>query len=133
MYSLGRGRISHGDVGIKFPTSQINVPWSDVLKLLHYLFNKKPADPNALIGPAGSGRAITSSRPAPCPYTVDFENDGSVAAQDVTVTEQLDPNLDWSTFQLGSFGFGSVNITDSRRADAVPDHRQLTRIRTGRP
>ena len=45
------------------------------------------------------------------PYTVDFENDGSAAAQDVTVTEQLDPNLDWSTFQLGSFGFGPVNVT----------------------
>ena len=24
--------------------------------------------------------------------------------------EQLDSNLDWSTFQLGSFGFGSVNV-----------------------
>jgi Ca2+-binding RTX toxin-like protein len=45
------------------------------------------------------------------PYTVDFENDGTAAAQDVTVTEQLDPSLDWSTFQLGSFGFGPVNIT----------------------
>ena len=45
------------------------------------------------------------------PYTVDFENDGSVAAQDVTVTEQLDVSLDWSTFQLGSFGFGTVNVT----------------------
>ena len=26
------------------------------------------------------------------------------------VTEQLDPNLDWSTFQLGSIGFGTANI-----------------------
>jgi uncharacterized repeat protein (TIGR01451 family) len=44
------------------------------------------------------------------PYTVQFENDGTAAALAVTVTEQLDPNLDWSTFQLGSFGFGSVNV-----------------------
>src|SRR5262249_35816559 len=43
--------------------------------------------------------------------TVDFENDGSLAAQNVTVTQQFDANLDWSTFQLGSFGFGPVNVT----------------------
>ena len=45
------------------------------------------------------------------PYTIEFENDGSVAAQQVIVTEQLDANLDWSTFQLGSFGFGPESIT----------------------
>jgi hypothetical protein len=45
------------------------------------------------------------------PYTIDFENDGTAAAQDITVTEQLDPNIDWSTFLLGSFGFGPINVT----------------------
>ena len=68
-------------------------------------------DPNALIGPAGYGTQGFIQPTGNLPYTVDFENDGSVAAQDVTVTEQLDPNLDWSTFQLGSFGFGPVNVT----------------------
>ena len=68
-------------------------------------------DPNALIGPAGYGTQGFIQPTGAWPYTVDFENDGSVAAQDVTVTEQLDPNLDWSTFQLGSFGFGPVNVT----------------------
>jgi hypothetical protein len=29
----------------------------------------------------------------------------------VTVTEQLDPNLDWGTFQLGDFGFGDVVVS----------------------
>jgi hypothetical protein len=28
----------------------------------------------------------------------------------VQITEQLDPNLDWSTFQLGSLGFGSYTV-----------------------
>ena len=70
-----------------------------------------PSDPNALIGPAGYGTQGFIQPAGTLPYTVDFENDGSAAAQDVTVTEQLDPNLDWSTFQLGSFGFGTVNVT----------------------
>ena len=67
-------------------------------------------DPNALIGPAGFGTQGFFAPSGPLPYTIDFENDGSVAAQVVTVAEQLDPNLDWSTFQLGSFGFGPVNV-----------------------
>ena len=73
--------------------------------------NADSHDPNALIGPAGFGTQNFIQPTGTWPYTVDFENDGSVAAQDVTVTEQLDPNLDWSTFQLGSFGFGPINVT----------------------
>jgi uncharacterized repeat protein (TIGR01451 family) len=70
-----------------------------------------PQDPNALVGPAGYGSQGYIDPTGSLPYTIDFENDGSAAAQDVTVTEQLDSNLDWSTFQLGSFGFGPVNVT----------------------
>ncbi len=67
-------------------------------------------DPNALIGPAGYGAQGFIQPAGAWSYTVDFQNDGSIAAQDVTVTQQLDPNLDWSTFQLGSFAFGSMNV-----------------------
>jgi uncharacterized repeat protein (TIGR01451 family) len=67
-------------------------------------------DPNALVGPGGFGTQNYVQAGASLPYTIDFENDGSAAAQDVTVTEQLDASLDWSTFQLGSFGFGSVKL-----------------------
>ena len=70
----------------------------------------QPQDPNALVGPAGYGMQGFIQPTGTLPYTIDFENDGSVAAQDVTVTEQLDASLDWSTFQLGSFGFGTVNV-----------------------
>jgi RHS repeat-associated protein len=70
-----------------------------------------PLDPNALLGPAGYGTQNFMQPTGTWPYTIDFENDGSAAAQTVTVTEQLDPSLDWSTFQLGSFGFGPVNVT----------------------
>ncbi len=45
-------------------------------------------------------------------YTVTFENEAEATApaQAVTVTEQLDPNLDWSTFQLGDIGFDDLVI-----------------------
>ncbi len=72
--------------------------------------NHAPHDPNALIGPLGYGTQGFLQPIGPWPYTVAFENDGSVAAQDVTVTEQLSANLDWSTFQLGSFAFGSIHV-----------------------
>ena len=81
-----------------------------VLRIYHAT-NKRSNDPNALIGPAGYGTQSFIQPTGVLPYTVDFENDGTAAAQDVTVTEQLDSNLDWSTFQLGSFGFGPVNVT----------------------
>ena len=70
-----------------------------------------PTDPNALIGPTGYGILEFIQPTASFPYTIDLENAGTAAAQNVTVTEQLDPNLDWSTFQLGSFGFGTVNVS----------------------
>ncbi len=73
--------------------------------------NQEPEDPNALIGPAGLGAPGFVPDGGNVPYTVLFENDGSTAAQVVTVTEQLNANLDWSTFQLGAFGFGPINVT----------------------
>ena len=42
------------------------------------------------IGPAGFSTENFIQPTRTLPYTVEFENDGSVAAQDVTVTEQLD-------------------------------------------
>ena len=72
--------------------------------------NLDPLDPNALIGPAGFGAQAFIQGTGPLSYTVQFENDGTAAAQNVVVTQQLDANLDWSTFQIGSFGFGSISV-----------------------
>jgi hypothetical protein len=59
------------------------------------------------------------------PYIIGFENqpNASAPAQQVVITETLDPNLDVSTFQLGDFGFGNVAVP-------VPDGKQTytTRI-----
>src|SRR5262249_31770964 len=47
------------------------------------------------------------------PYAITFENDPEKAtapAQEVFITEQLDADLDWSTFELGAIRFGSTVV-----------------------
>src|SRR5262249_7214959 len=95
--------------GFKFPKLP-NFPKLPKLPFPNPFPNGKPKDPNALTGPAGFGAQNFIQPTASLGYTIEFENDGSLAALDVTVNEQLDSNLDWPTFQLGSFGFGSVHV-----------------------
>ncbi len=86
---------------------------------------ESPIDPNFISGPSGYGSQGFVGPETPLPYEIAFENEpnAAVPAQVVTVTQQLDPNLDWSTFQLGSFGFGGQTYS-------VPAGRQFysTRI-----
>ncbi len=68
----------------------------------------RPIDPNEKTGPAPqvhSGERVT--------YTVYFENlrTATAPAQEVFITDHLDPDLDWSTFQLGEVAFGDVVVT----------------------
>lgn len=70
-------------------------------------------DPNEIIGPAGIGPWGALTGREVFPYTVAFENDptrASLAAQNVTISLALDPDLDWSTFQLGDFQFGAITV-----------------------
>jgi RHS repeat-associated protein len=65
-------------------------------------------DPNAKTGPAGFGAANFVAEDRLFPYRVDFENDAAATApaQRVDVTDSLDPNLDWDTFEFTTVGFG---------------------------
>jgi len=77
------------------------------------------ADPNQKLGPAGFGVAGFIAPDGLLPYRVDFENeeDATAPAQVVTVTDQLDGDLNWSTFEFTEFGFADQMI-------AVPDDAQ---------
>jgi RHS repeat-associated protein len=71
-------------------------------------------DPNALYGPDGYGvNNYVTDMGQYFAYRVTFENSptASAPAQTVTITDNLDPNLDWSTFQLTGIGFGDNNLT----------------------
>lgn len=67
-----------------------------------------PDDPNEIEGPSGVGaqRWLPASFDGWLDYTIRFENKpaASAAAQQVFVSSQLDPDLDWSTFEFGDVG-----------------------------
>ena len=75
--------------------------------------NQPPEDPNNLLGPSGYGPAGFLIGAGALGYTIEFSNEktAQVPADNVVVTEQLSPNLDWSTFQLGTIGFGSYVVS----------------------
>jgi hypothetical protein len=74
--------------------------------------NTASEDPNGKFGPAGFGPQGFTTGDHAFPYRIDFENDptASAPAQIVTVTDALDPNLDWNTFALTEVGFGDTHI-----------------------
>ena len=92
--------------------------WLSVVRLGQYLTGNKPTysqtvgslDPNDLLGPAGFGPTGFIDGNQVFPYRIDFENDptATAPAQRVTVSNQLDANLDWNTFQLSEIGFGDT-------------------------
>jgi len=65
-------------------------------------------DPNEKTGPAGFGNAGFISGEGTLGYRIDFENESSATApaQVVYITDQLDGDLDWTTFRLTEVGFG---------------------------
>jgi RHS repeat-associated protein len=79
----------------------------------YILFTPASLDPNNKLGPVGFGSANMVSGIAILPYQIDFENDptATAPAQSVIVTDQLSPNLDWSTFVLTRIGWGNMLLT----------------------
>ena len=69
-------------------------------------------DPNEIYGPGGFGAEGYLNGAPTLPYSISFENLATAGgpATEITVTEQLDAELDLETFQLGSFGFGDLVI-----------------------
>ncbi len=73
----------------------------------------RPEDPNAKAATPGisAGHYVPAGKELS--YIIFFENKptAAAAAQEVFVTDILDPNLDWSTLRLGEAAFGDVNVT----------------------
>lgn len=68
-------------------------------------------DPNDMRGPIASGDLHYVGVAATLDYMIRFENDpkkASAPAAVVRVTQQLDPDLDWTTFRLGVISFGET-------------------------
>jgi hypothetical protein len=70
-------------------------------------------DPNGLIGPAGYGSVGYIAANALLSYRIDFENstNASAPSQQVSITDQLGNNYDWTTFNVCEFGFGDLVVS----------------------
>jgi len=90
--------------------ADLKIDWTGIKNIL----SSQPLsfDPNFLAGPSGYGPNGFVTRDQTLPYTIDFENDPTAtgSAQTVTITQQLDPNLDLNTFQLGEFNFAGYTV-----------------------
>ena len=78
------------------------------LEALIRMFSVASFDPNDIIGPAGTGAPDHFMRPEQTfYYTILFENlpTATAPAQEVIITHQLDANLDFTTFEVGPFGW----------------------------
>jgi WD40 repeat protein/subtilase family serine protease len=64
-------------------------------------------DPNEKQSPAGFGEERFVPRREAIPYTILFENlpSAQAYARQVVITDQLDPDLDWRTFEVGTISF----------------------------
>jgi RHS repeat-associated protein len=73
-----------------------------------------PLDPNEKIGLPGYGSEGFTTGGEPLPYIIYFENQptASAPAQEVFVTDILDPDADWSSFSLDEIAFGDT-VVDS--------------------
>jgi RHS repeat-associated protein len=79
-----------------------------------------PGDPNDKAGPIGFGPNAVVSASQPLAYTITFVNASSntAPAHTISITDQLDPNLDPRTFRLTEIIFGTNSI-------AIPPNRSF--------
>jgi hypothetical protein len=73
-----------------------------------------PMDPNEKVGVTGYGASGFVLADRVLSYVIYFENiaTASAPAQEVVVTDDLPPELAWSTFELGEIAFADQVVTD---------------------
>lgn len=84
-------------------------------------------DPNKKLGPRGFGSGRYVRPGASMIYTVQFENEPNAtgAAKKVRIVDQLDEDLDWTSFELLEIGFGPHNLAVPK---GVSHHRTKTMV-----
>jgi uncharacterized repeat protein (TIGR01451 family) len=89
----------------------------------------RPIDPNEKLGPPGVGPLHVVRVEDDLRYTIYFENviTATAPAQEVIVTDNLDPSLDWSTLDFAEIAFGDQIIAAAgdqfTTRQVVPDYR----------
>jgi len=72
----------------------------------------QPSDPNEKSGPAGLGTQHVVRSGDELSYVIYFENvvTATAPAQEVIVTDYLDPNLDWTTLRVTDIAWGDQSL-----------------------
>ncbi|WP_186280181.1 DUF7619 domain-containing protein [Fluviicola chungangensis] len=78
-----------------------NTPWNNVNAYQTFVIGSY--DPNYKeVSPRGTGAAgLVPLETKEFDYTIHFQNEGTYFAQNIVVTDQLDTDLDWTTFKPG--------------------------------
>ena len=125
------------------PNSENCQEWAERLREMHEQVEREHRDredsenitsddPNEKVGPAGYGEQHLARVDDEFQYVIYFENkpEAGAPAQEVFVTDYLDPDLDWSTFRLTEIAWGDHIIsvpgdtTDFYTRQTVEDHRE---------
>ena len=113
------------------------------MEIKHYHDKTKvitPTDPNDKVPPSSFGAKGYVIADQPMSYKINFENveTATAPAQVVTITDQLDDNLDWRTIQFGNVGFGSTNVEVeggpsffAKMVDLRPDNNLIVNVQGG--
>jgi RHS repeat-associated protein len=88
----------------------------------------RPSDPNDIVGPRSFGDDHWVSSQNAFPYTIHYENQASATApaQEVTITQTLDSDLNAGSFRLGDFGWGDIYVDVPEGASFYIDRIDLT-------
>jgi RHS repeat-associated protein len=90
-----------------------------------------PRDPNEKVGPPGIGSERVIGVDDELQFTIYFENviTATAPAQQVFIIDNLDPDLDWTTFHPTEIAFGNTSMAITEQAGgfyartSVPDYR----------
>ncbi len=91
-----------------------------------------PSDPNEKDGPVGVGEQHLIGADQELTYVIYFENvpSASAPAQEVVVTDYLDPHLDWTTLRLTEIAWGDEHLIPP---DGHPDYVARQAVEDYRP
>jgi len=83
-----------------------------IINALTGILSIRPRDPNDKVSPSGFGDERFITVDSSSQFTINFENvpEATAPAQQVIITDQLSPDLDWRTFQLVEVAFGDTVV-----------------------
>ncbi|MBM4460396.1 MAG: DUF11 domain-containing protein [Chloroflexi bacterium] len=106
---LGLNKTGKSLYGSLFASMAAGFIWSMATNIVQAI------DPNDKLGPAGIGSQRAVPADGELTYTINFENAITATApvQELVVVDQLDPNLDWTTFQFSDVAYGNQLLSVS--------------------